>query len=97
MTSHAEPAGSVVRVRRTGGFIGRPLEGSLDLSRSDDARCVEARSLVVGLDPAALPTGRPHPDMYSYVFEVDGVRSPPVPEHLLSAPLRRLADLALKG
>ena len=52
-----------VRVRRTGGFIGRAVEGSLDLS-GPDYRVPEARDLVASLDLAAAPTGKIWPDMY---------------------------------
>jgi hypothetical protein len=86
-----------VRVRRTGGFVGRPAEGSLDLSGADPA-VAEARDLVASLDLTAAPAGKPRPDMYSFTFEVslDGrVTSATVPEHLLTPALRRLAELVL--
>ena len=82
-----------VRVRRTGGFIGRAVEGSLDLSGPDD-RVPEVRDLVASLDLAAAPTGKVWPDMYVFTFEVDD-RTATVPENLLSPALRRLAELVL--
>jgi len=82
-----------VRVRRTGGFIGRTVEGSLDLSGSDE-RVPEVRALLAGLDLTTAPAGQPWPDMYSYTFDLDD-QSATVPEHLLTPDLRRLADLVL--
>jgi hypothetical protein len=84
----------VLRVRRTGGFIGRTVEGVLDLAATDD-RVPEVRRLVTALDLSAAPAGRAWPDMYTYVFDLDGVTAT-VPEHLLTPDLRRLADLLLK-
>jgi hypothetical protein len=85
----------VLRVRRTGGFIGRPLEAVLDLG-SDDPRVPEAAALVAGLDLSTVRGGRPHPDMYSYEFGLGpGSRTFTVPEHLLTDDLRRLAALLL--
>jgi emfourin len=82
-----------VRVRRTGGFVGRAVEGSVELDGSDD-REPEIRGLLARIDLAAAPEGQPWPDMYSFTFEL-GDRSATVPEHLLTPDLRRLAELVL--
>lgn len=93
--SDPSPPAAVLRVRRTGGFIGRAVDGSLDLG-SGDPRVPEAAALVAGLDRSAVRRGRPHPDMYSYEFDLgDGSAPFTVPEHLLPADLRRLATLVL--
>lgn len=88
----------VLTVRRTGGFVGRTVTGTLDLAGADP-RAAEASALLDRLDLATAPAGRPHPDMYTYVFEVSGpdaeVRTAAVPEHLLGPDLRALADLVL--
>jgi hypothetical protein len=83
-----------LRVRRTGGFAGRTVEGSLDLTGSDD-RVTEASALLDRVDLDSLPAGKPWPDMYVFWFELDGVEARPVSEHLLTPDLRRLADLVL--
>ena len=89
--STGEPG--VVTVRRTGGFMGLSVEGSLDLA-SEDERVEEVRLLVTEVDPAAVRSGGPHPDMYTYDFDLAGTRLS-VAEHLLPSPLRRLAELVL--
>ncbi len=73
--------------------MGLSVEGSLDLA-SDDARVEEIRSLVAAVDPAAVRRGGPHPDMYTYDFDLAGLRVT-VAEHLLPAELRRIAELLL--
>lgn len=80
-------------VRRSGGFIGRTVSGSLDLG-GPDPRAVEAQALLDQVDLATVPTGLPYPDMFSYAFDLDGLVVT-VPEHLLPDPLRRLAALVL--
>ena len=87
------PESGVVSVRRTGGFMGLSVEGSLDLG-SDDARVNEVRELVTAADPASVRRGGPHPDMYTYDFDLAGTRIT-VAEHLLPAGLRRIAELVL--
>ena len=82
-----------VRVRRTGGFAGRPADGEIDLDH-DDPRCPEVSSLVERIDLADVPGGLPHPDMYVYAFDLCGSRAT-VPEQHLTDDLRRLADLLL--
>ena len=93
MTDGPGTPGSVVRVRRTGGFLGRAVEGQVDLS-SGDERVPEVRAIVEELSGAVSTPARPHPDMYSYEFDLAGRRIS-CPEHLLSADLRRLAELLL--
>ena len=82
-----------VRVRRTGGFIGRAVEGSVALYGSDD-REPEIRDLLADLDLTTAPEGQAWPDMYTFTFEF-GDRSATVPEHLLTPGLRRLAEVVL--
>lgn len=86
---------SRIVVRRSGGFIGRTVEGALDLT-GPDPRAAEARTLLDAVDLAAVPTGLPHPDMYSYAFDLDGLVVT-VPEHLMPDELRRLAALVLEA
>lgn len=88
---------SVVEVRRTGGFAGRTVTGTLDLAAADpaDERVREARTLVQGLDlKAAAPPGGPHPDGFVYDFTVDGEQLS-LPEQHLTDDQRRLARLVL--
>ncbi|HET8961288.1 protealysin inhibitor emfourin [Nocardioides sp.] len=90
-------AGGVVAVRRSGGFVGATVEGHVDLDDPDDPDddvVAEVRELVGRIDLAAAAAGRPHPDMYSYVFDLGGTRAT-VPEQHLTPELRRLADLLL--
>lgn len=82
-----------VTVRRTGGFMGLSVEGSLDLS-SDDPRVGEVRSLAAEIDPAAVRRGGPQPDTYTYDFDLAG-NCVSVAEHLLPSGLRRIAELVL--
>ena len=89
--STGEPG--VVTVRRTGGFMGLSVEGSVDLA-SGDERVEEVRRLVTEVDPGDVRAGRPHPDTYTYDFDLAGTRLS-VAEHLLPSPLRRLAELVL--
>jgi hypothetical protein len=81
-------------VRRSGGFVGSTVEGQVDLDGPDDDVVAEVRELVGRIDLAAVAAGRPHPDMYSYVFDLGGTRAT-VPEQHLTPELRRLADLLL--
>jgi hypothetical protein len=93
-----DPVGStvagVVAVRRSGGFVGATVEGQVDLDGPDDEVAAEVRELVGRIDLAAVAAGTPHPDMYSYVFDVGGTRAT-VPEQHLTPELRRLAELLL--
>lgn len=87
-------ASGVVAVRRSGGFVGSTVEGQVDLDGPDDDVVAEVRELVDRIDLAAVAAGLPHPDMYSYVFDVAGTRAT-VPEQNLTPELRRLAELLL--
>ncbi len=73
--------------------MGLSVDGDLDLA-SDDARVEEVRGLVAEVDPAAVRHGGPHPDMYTYDFDLAGVPVT-VAEHLMSPELRRIAELLL--
>jgi Thermolysin metallopeptidase, alpha-helical domain/Thermolysin metallopeptidase, catalytic domain len=95
----SDPVGSaatgVVTVRRSGGFVGSTIEGQVDLDGPDDDVVAEVRELVARIDlAAAAASGKPYPDMYSYVFDLAGTRAT-VPEQHLTPELRRLADLLL--
>lgn len=99
---------ATLTVRRTGGLAGRTVTGALDLAGADP-RAAEASALLGRVDLAGAPSGRPHPDMHTYVFEVSGsdlgagseadvdadVVTAVVPEHRLGPDLRTLADLVL--
>jgi hypothetical protein len=83
-----------IRVRRTGGFAGRPVEAAVDLD-SDDARAGELRDLVgrVGQPP---PKGsKPYPDGFTYEFDLDG-ETRRVFERDLTPDLRRIVELVLR-
>jgi len=89
-------AGQVVRVRRTGGFAGRTVEGTVDLD-DGSPRAAQARELLARADLTSRSAGEPAtPDAFSYTFETDG-RSVTVPQHALTADQRALADLVLAG
>ncbi|MCW2845090.1 MAG: Peptidase thermolysin, partial [Nocardioides sp.] len=90
----APAPGRVVSVRRTGGFAGRSVDGLVDLDAEDDPRAPEVRSLLDRIDLRGVAGGNPHPDMYSYAFDLGGSRIT-VPEHHLTDDLRRLAQLVL--
>ena len=83
-----------VRVRRTGGFIGRPVEAVVDLD-SDDDRAAELRDLVDRLGGPPLKASEPYPDGFTYEFETEGeIRR--VFERDLTQDLRRIAELVLR-
>jgi hypothetical protein len=82
-------------VRRTGGFAGRTLEGTLDLD-ADDPTAASARQLVDRLDLSASPQTQSFPDAFSYTFWVGG-RSVTVPQQHLTDDQRALVDLVLAG
>ena len=90
----APAPGRVVSVRRTGGFTGRAVDGLVDLDAGDDPRTPEVRSLLGRIDLRGVLGGSPHPDMYSYDFDLGGSRLV-VPEQHLTDDLRRLAELVL--
>ncbi|NYD40570.1 protealysin inhibitor emfourin [Nocardioides panaciterrulae] len=88
----APGTGERVAVRRTGGFAGLVAAGEIELD--GDPRSAEVRSLLSRIDRATLRAGSPHPDMFSYEFDLAGHRAV-VPEQHLTAELRRLVELVL--
>ncbi len=83
-----------VRVRRTGGFVGRALEASVDLD-SDDDRAPVLQGLVGRIDTAAVTASGPRPDHFTYEFDLGGDHVA-VHEQDLTAELRDVADLVLR-
>ena len=83
-----------VRVRRTGGFVGRPVEAAVDLD-SDDDRVVELRELVGRFAEQPVHASKPYPDGFTYEFEVEG-EFRRVFERDLTQDLRRIAELVLR-
>jgi Zn-dependent metalloprotease len=83
----------LVRVRRTGGIVGRSVEGTVDLD-ADSPRATTARDLVSRIDFSAIAPETSFPDAFSYTFQV-GDRSVTLPQHQLTDEQRALADLAL--
>ncbi|TQL67005.1 thermolysin metallopeptidase-like protein [Nocardioides albertanoniae] len=63
-----EPTSTVVKVRRSGGLLGRTKEGEAELA-SSAAQVVTVRSLVARATAPGKPKGA---DRYVYEFEVDG-------------------------
>jgi len=84
---------TVVSVRRSGGLVGRTVEGALDLETADP-RVPEVRDLVERIDLNEVRSSSPYPDMYVYGFDVCGQRCQ-VSEPDLTDDLRRLAALIL--
>ncbi len=82
---------TVVRVRRSGGFLGRTKEGVAEFAPSA-AGVVSVRNLVAGAGAPSKPKGA---DRYVYEFEVDG-QSVVVHEGDLSPELHALADELLE-
>ncbi|WP_148611696.1 protealysin inhibitor emfourin [Nocardioides rubriscoriae] len=82
------PAGARVRVRRSGGFIGRTVEREVDLDH--DLRSLVAR---VGVLSEQVPST--HPDGFTYELEVDG-RTGRFAEREMTDDLRQLVDLVLR-
>ncbi len=80
-----------VRVRRTGGFAGRPVEAAVDLDAAADQ---ELRELVGRFAEQPVHTSTPHPDGFTYEFEVEG-EFRRVFERDLTQDLRRIAELVL--
>jgi Zn-dependent metalloprotease len=91
----ADGARRRVRVRRTGGFIGRPVESTLELA-DDDPRSAEVAALLDRVEPGGLRHTPQHPDRFSYEFDLDG-RTVSVREQDLTDDLRRIADLVLNA
>ena len=88
------PAGAdVVEVRRSGGFVGRTVTGTVDLA-GDDPRAAEVRDLLGRVDLAAVAGGRMHPDAFVYDIRV-GDRTVHVVGTDLPDDLRRLAQVVL--
>ena len=83
----------VVEVRRSGGFIGRTVTGTVDLAGDDDL-ADEVRRLVDRIDLRKARGGNPHPDMFVYSFRIRG-HEKSVPEQHLTDDLRALASLVL--
>lgn len=83
-----------VRVRRSGGFVGRTAESEVDLEADDD-RTAEVRVLLERIGVLPTEPGRLHPDGFSYEVEVDG-RVGRFVEADLSADLRRLVEIVLR-
>ncbi len=86
---------TLVRVRRTGGFIGRMLEAEVDLD-SDDDRAGELRELLGRVGGQQVKASTPYPDGFTYEFDFDG-ETHRVFERDLTQDLRRIADLVLSG
>lgn len=87
-------AGRRVWVRRTGGFVGRPVESTFELV-DDDPRAAELAGLVDRATRAGVRSTRSQPDRFSYEFDLDGRRLT-VHEQDLTDDLRRIADLVLR-
>jgi len=83
-----------LEVRRSGGFAGQVVTGSVDLSVDDD-RALEARTLLGQVDLTAVAEGAPQPDRFVYEFRVAS-QTARVQEVALTPALRRLAELALE-
>jgi hypothetical protein len=62
--------GAGVRVRRTGGFIGRPVEAAVDLD-SDDTRTGELRDLLGRVGGRPVKGSTPYPDGFTYEFDLE--------------------------
>ena len=86
-----------VRVRRTGGFVGRAVESEVDLGADPalDGRVAELRDLVgrVGALPEAPQAS--YPDAFTYELDLDG-RVGRLAEPDLDPDLRRIVDLVLR-
>ncbi|MFJ9391621.1 M4 family metallopeptidase [Nocardioides sp. NPDC101246] len=83
---------TLVRVRRSGGFLGRTKEGAAELAPSA-AQVATVRNLVAGGATASKPKGA---DRYIYEFEVDG-RTVVVHEGDMSPELRAVANELLES
>ena len=86
--------GQGVRVRRSGGFVGRSVEAAVDLE-SDDDRAGELRDLVGRVGDLPGKGSTPYPDGFTYDFDLDG-ETRRVFERDLTPELRRIADLVLR-
>lgn len=93
--SEPAPTEGMVAVRRSGGFLGRSVEGSIDLG-SSDPRVPHVRALVARCDFGAVASGSPQADRFVYDFWV-GAQAVQVPEQHLTPELTELADVVLDG
>ena len=85
---------SRVRVRRSGGFTGRVVEGAVDLDGGDE-RAAQLRELVGRVEVSVFGQQEPAPpDRYVYDFDLCGSACR-LPEQRLTPELRRIADLVL--
>ena len=82
----------MVKVRRSGGFLGRTKEGVAELAPSA-AQVATVRDLVAGAGAPSKPKGA---DRYVYEFEVDG-RTVVVHEGDMSPELRAVANELLES
>ncbi|GGR57004.1 hypothetical protein J2S40_003307 [Nocardioides luteus] len=87
-----EQGPTVVKVRRSGGFLGRTKEGVAELSPSA-AQVATVRNLVSGAGAPSQPKGA---DRYVYEFEVDG-QTAVVHEGDLSPELHAIANELLES
>ena len=88
-----------VEVRRTGGIMGRPVTGRVSLDPAlggADTKVAEVQALV---ERVQFPHGggRPHPDMFTYVFTIRDRDPVSLVETQLSADLQRLAVLVIEA
>ena len=89
------PATGVVRVRRTGGFVGVPAEADVDLA-SDDPRVPELRGLAARVDVTAVAAHQPAPQPDRFVYDLDVCGDcARLGEQALTPDLARLVDLVL--
>ena len=89
------PATGVVRVRRTGGFVGVPAEADVDLA-SDDPRVPELRGLAARVDVTAVAAHQPAPQPDRFVYDLDVCGDcAQVGEQALTPDLARLVELVL--
>ncbi len=85
-----------VEVLRSGGFAGRRVSGSVDLTAAD-LRASDVRDLVDRIDFSGLRAGTPQPDRYVYEFRTPAGERVTVQEQDLTEDLRRLAALVLEA
>ncbi len=93
-SSAPAPASQQVQVSRSGGFAGRRVSGSVDLTAAD-LRASDVRDLVDRIDFSGLRSGTPQPDRYVYEFRPPTGERFTVQEQDLTEDLRRLAMLVL--
>ena len=82
----------LVRVQRSGGFVGRTVEGQVDLAPGgSELEGLVDRVVGAGLQSSPAST---RPDMFCYDLDLCGSLAR-VPEHLLTPELRRIVELVL--